>query len=221
VTNVEGVQITSEDMKSVAENTAAVLTVAAVTEAASGGAITYSLSGGADRSLFSIDAGSGALTFNSAPDFEAKGSAAGNNIYEVEVTANDGVSDSPAQMITVTVTDENEAPAFSSGSFTLTIGEDAATDANVGAAVAAVDPDGDGVTYTLTGENSGDFSIDGNGQITVASSLDRETTSSYTLTVTAADDAATNSLSATATVTINVTDVNDNAPKITSDNAKK
>ncbi|MBC6426683.1 MAG: cadherin domain-containing protein, partial [Ekhidna sp.] len=113
------------------------------------------------------------------------------------------------------------APAFSSGSFILTIGEDAATDANVGAAVAAVDPDEDGVTYTLTGEDSGDFSIDGNGQITVASTLDRETTSSYTLTVTATDDDATNSLSATATVTINVTDVNDNAPKITSDNAKK
>ncbi|MBC6427427.1 MAG: cadherin domain-containing protein, partial [Ekhidna sp.] len=126
-----------------------------------------------------------------------------------------------SQTITVTVTDVNEAPAFSSGSFILTIGEDAATDANVGAAVAAVDPDEDGVTYTLTGEDSGDFSIDGNGQITVANPLDHETTSSYTLTVTVTDDDATNSLSATATVTINVTDVNDNAPKITSDNAKK
>ncbi|MBC6411232.1 MAG: cadherin domain-containing protein, partial [Ekhidna sp.] len=212
-------EITSDNAKSVAENTTAVLTVVA-TDADATAMITYSLSGGTDRSSFSIDAVGGALTFNSAPDFEAKGSVAGNNIYEVEVTAGDG-DNSDTQMITVTVTDVNEAPVFSSGSFTLTIGEDAATDANVGAAVAAVDPDEDGVTYTLTGEDSGDFSIDGNGQITVASTLDRETTSSYTLTVTATDDDATNSLSATAAVTINVTDVNDNAPKITSDNAKK
>ncbi|MBC6411033.1 MAG: cadherin repeat domain-containing protein, partial [Ekhidna sp.] len=125
VTNVDGVQITSEDMKSVAENTAAVLTVTAVTETASGGAITYSFSGGADRSSFSIDQNTGALTFTSAPDFEAKGSADNDNVYEVEVTAGDG-DNSITQTITVTVTDVNEAPAFSSGSFTLTIGEDAA-----------------------------------------------------------------------------------------------
>ena len=220
VTNVEGVQITSEGTKSVAENTAAVLTVAAVTEAASGGTITYSLSGGSDMSKFSINENSGALTFTSAPDFETPGSANNTNIYVVAVTASDG-DNSITQTITVTVTDVNETPAFSSGSFTLTIGEDAATDANVGAAVTATDPDEDGVTYTLTGEDSGDFSIDrSTGQITVANPLDRETISSYTLTVTATDDAATNSLSATAAVTITVTDVNDNAPEITSDNAK-
>ncbi|MBC6401851.1 MAG: hypothetical protein GDA37_12760, partial [Ekhidna sp.] len=65
--------------------------------------LTYSLSGGSDRSSFSIDAGSGALTFNSAPDFEAKGSANNDNVYEVEVTASDG-DNSVTQTITVTVT---------------------------------------------------------------------------------------------------------------------
>ncbi|MBC6408883.1 MAG: cadherin domain-containing protein, partial [Ekhidna sp.] len=95
-------KITSDNTKKVEENTTTVLTVVA-TDADANTTLTYSLSGGSDRSSFSIDAGSGALTFNSAPDFEAKGSANNDNVYEVEVTASDGVND-VSQTITVTVT---------------------------------------------------------------------------------------------------------------------
>ncbi|MBC6426260.1 MAG: cadherin repeat domain-containing protein [Ekhidna sp.] len=51
---------------------------------------TYSTSGGSDRSSFSLDQNSGALTFNTAPDFEAPGSTNNTNIYVVAVTASDG-----------------------------------------------------------------------------------------------------------------------------------
>ena len=54
-----------------------------------GSGLTYSLSGGADASLFSIDAATGVVTFNSAPDFEAPGDADGNNDFEFQVTVTD------------------------------------------------------------------------------------------------------------------------------------
>ncbi|WP_163703391.1 cadherin repeat domain-containing protein, partial [Adonisia turfae] len=54
-----------------------------------GSGLTYSLSGGADQSLFSIDANSGVVTFTNAPDFEAPVDANGNNDYELQVTVTD------------------------------------------------------------------------------------------------------------------------------------
>ena len=61
---------TSAATFSVAENTVAVGTVAAM-DANVGDEITgYAITGGADRALFAIDAGTGALTFISAPNYE-------------------------------------------------------------------------------------------------------------------------------------------------------
>ncbi|MBC6402001.1 MAG: cadherin domain-containing protein, partial [Ekhidna sp.] len=214
VTDDEAPMIVSDNRTEVPENTAEVLAVKA-DDVETNTTITYRISGGADRSKFSIDKKSGALTFNTPPDFEAKGSANNDNTYVVQVTANDGENDSPAQAITVTVTDVNEAPVFADGPFTFTIDEDANVRTNVGDPVTAADEDdGQHLTYDLTGVNSGDFTIDENGQITVAGNLDHETKGTYSLTATAADDDATNSLSATATVTITVTDVNE-APRFT------
>ena len=86
---------------------------------------------------------------------------------------------------------------FASGSFTFTVAENAAAGSLVGVTDA-----GEGtVSYGLSGIGAGSFSIDGNGRITVVSgsSLDFETTPSYTLTVTATD-----SLDATDTATVNI-----------------
>ena len=74
--------------------------------------LTYSLSGtGNDNDLFSIDADTGILSFNSIPDYENPGSTDGNNIYEVLVTVSDGVAGtndvSATLMITVEDIDDN------------------------------------------------------------------------------------------------------------------
>ena len=89
---------------SIAENTAAVTTVTA-TDADSTGLI-YSISGGADQSSFSIDGTSGALTFNSAPDFEAPADFGGDNNYEVQVQVSDGIL-TDKQTINVAVTNDS------------------------------------------------------------------------------------------------------------------
>lgn len=92
----------------VAENTTAVTTVTA--NDAESNTITYSISGGADQSKFSISISTGALRFIAAPDFENSADADHNNIYSVIVRATDNGTGSlyDEQTINVTVTDVAE-----------------------------------------------------------------------------------------------------------------
>ena len=83
----------------------------------SGDQITdYTPTGGADRDRFEINSG-GVLIFKDTPDFENPSDAGRNNQYSVVVTATGGTGGralTAEQAITVTVTDENEEPAFTS-----------------------------------------------------------------------------------------------------------
>ncbi len=91
--------------------------------------------------------------------------------------------------------------------------EDASAGTSVGDAVAAPDPDGDALTYTLGGEDAAYFTIDAaTGQITTVATLDYETQTTHSVTVTVsdgmdagggADGAADDEIA----VTISVTDV--------------
>ncbi|MDJ0830713.1 MAG: DUF4347 domain-containing protein, partial [Desulfobacterales bacterium] len=87
----------------VVENTTAVTTVTA-TDADPGDVPTFSISGGADAALFDIDTNSGDLTFKTHPDFENPTDSNTDNLYEVEVTADDGNGGMDTQTISVTVT---------------------------------------------------------------------------------------------------------------------
>ena len=102
-----------EALFEVAENTVSVGTVVA-TDADDGDAITgYAIAGGADGARFSIDATTGALRFEAAPDYENPADDGSDNAYAVEVTATGGSGDrewSTTQSVTVTVTDVDEAP---------------------------------------------------------------------------------------------------------------
>ena len=71
----------------------------------------------------------------------------------------------------------------------------------VGSPVAALDDDGDAMTYALSGGDAAAFDIDaGSGQIRTKAALDHETKSSYRLTVTATDRFESGSVSVTVTV---------------------
>ena len=105
---------TSSSAFSAAENQTAVGTVAA-SDSDTGDSVTgYAIQGGADASKFSIAPASGALTFASAPNFEAPADADTGNDYVVVVRAMSGTGArvrTADQTITVTVTDvEGEAP---------------------------------------------------------------------------------------------------------------
>ncbi|ASV31702.1 LamG-like jellyroll fold domain-containing protein [Maribacter cobaltidurans] len=74
--------------------------------------ITYALATGGDNDLFSIDAATGALTFQASPDFEDPQDADTDNNYEITVTATDNDGDT-VQHITISVTDVDEPPVIS------------------------------------------------------------------------------------------------------------
>jgi Ca2+-binding RTX toxin-like protein len=97
--------ITSAAAVSFAENgTGAVLAVTA-TDAVTQ-TLTYAISGD-DAALFTIDAATGILRFNAAPDFETPQDADHNNVYGVTVSVSDNATPalSATQALSISVTD--------------------------------------------------------------------------------------------------------------------
>lgn len=105
--------ITSVNSVSRAENTTAVLTVT-VTDPENG-SLSYTLSGGVDQDLFTIDANSGAVSFKTAPNFETPSDANHDNIYSIQVQVSD-VANIVTQNLSITVTNVEEPPAITSAS---------------------------------------------------------------------------------------------------------
>ncbi|WP_265575880.1 beta strand repeat-containing protein [Bradyrhizobium sp. WBAH23] len=89
---------------SVAENTTTAVMTVTATDPDAGQTLTYSITGGADSNKFSINATTGALTFVTAPNFEAPSDSGSNNVYDVTVQAADGNGGIDTQAIAVTVT---------------------------------------------------------------------------------------------------------------------
>ena len=132
------------------------------------------------------------------------------DMHTVTVTASDGES-SDSIMVTIMVTDMNEAPMFAADMDTRSVAENTAAGENVGDLVMAMDEDeGDTLTYALGGDDAASFAIDAaTGQIMVGegTELDFESDmTTYTVTVTATDD---DGLYDMITVTITVTNVNE------------
>ncbi|MBF60030.1 MAG: hypothetical protein CME80_20320 [Halomonas sp.] len=69
----------------------------------------YSIQGGADSALFSLDANSGALSFNTAPDFEVPTDHDKDGTYEVIVETSDGNGGATPLTLAISVTDVNES----------------------------------------------------------------------------------------------------------------
>ena len=74
----------------VAENTTAVTTVTATDADLPAQTLVYTIAGGADAGLFTVGAGSGVLSFQAPPDFEARADANGDNVYDVVIKVSDG-----------------------------------------------------------------------------------------------------------------------------------
>ncbi|HRX79223.1 MAG TPA: cadherin domain-containing protein, partial [Pirellulaceae bacterium] len=114
--------ITSAKSTSVAENSTQVMQLSADDQDLEEGLtfvapqqLEFSLSGGADMAAFVVDPETGELSFVQQPDFELPTDADKNNIYQVKVTVNDGAGETDSQLLNITVTDANDAPAIVSG----------------------------------------------------------------------------------------------------------
>ncbi len=217
--------------RSIAENSASGTNVGATVTAKSTNTTytyTHALSG-TDASKFEIGSTTGQITVKSGTslDYETKTS------YSVTVTVTAAAKTQGANAqsvdpnapgdyivpVTINVTDVNEPPAFAADTATRSIAENSAADTNVGAVVTATDPDGvakfNTLTYSLTGTDASDFTIDSStGQIKTKSALDYEDDTSYSVTVNVTDGknasgTADTTADDTIAVTINVTDVNE------------
>ena len=166
--------------------------------------LTYTL-GGTDADSFEIVESSGQLTTKQGVSYDLETKAP----YSVTVTATDPDSSADAIAVTINLTDVNEAPVFTEGdSTTRSLAENSGANVNVGAAVSATDPDtGDTLAYSLGGTDAASFAINASsGQLKTKAALDYETKPTYTVEVTARD---ASNLSDTITVTVNVTNVNE------------
>ena len=177
--------------------------------------LTYTL-GGTDAGSFAIDSGTGQITVGTGTTLNART----KDTYTVVVTATDPSGEIDTITVTITVIDvaPNRAPVFpASETGARSVPDSTAPGGNVGAPVAATDPDNDTLTYTLGGTDAGSFRIgSGTGQITVGTgtTLNARTKDTYTVVITATDPSGE---SDTITVTITVTldlldeyDLNDN-----------
>ena len=195
--------------RSVAENTEpgqAIGDPAAATDPDSGDTLTYSLEDRDDAAAFDIDETNGQLRTSAALDYETRSS------YSVTVMAEDseGASDSIEVTISVTDEDENEPPSFDPTDNMRSVAENTEPGQAIGAPVAATDPEGNTLTYSLGGTDAAAFDIDSDsGQLRTSAALDYEAKASYSVMVMAEDsEGASDSIE----VTISVTDEDENEP---------
>lgn len=114
--------------------------------------------------------------------------------------------------LSVMTLSDRTAPVISGTS----VGNPIALDENVATSslVATVTDDGTAVSFAIvSGDPNGDFGIANNGDITVVNSPDYEATTAYSLGITATDSLG--NTSAPFTVTINITDIDEDAPIVT------
>ena len=197
----------TDNMRSVAENTEPGQAIGDPVTATDpeGNTLTYSL-GGTDADAFGIDEANGQLRTSAALDYETRSS------YSVTVVAEDSEGASASIEVTISVTDEdeNEPPSFDPTDNMRSVAENTEPGQAIGDPVAATDPEGNTLTYSLGGTDADAFGIDeANGQLRTSAALDYETRSSYSVTVVAEDSEGA---SASIEVTIAVTDEDENEP---------
>ena len=209
---------TSDSLVNFAENGTGVAYTALATPDVPDGVVFYSINGGADAGLFSINSSSGVVHFISSPNFEAPSDASANNVYEFTIKAEEiGNAVTGTQAVSITITDVDEVtPVFTSAS-SASFAEN-----GTGAVYAAVaTPNvGGAVSYSISGgADSARFSINsGSGVLSFVSSPNFETPSDtgsnniYDIIIQAVESG--NARVATRSVAVTVTDVDEVAPVV-------
>lgn len=206
--------ITSSATASVNENQSSAITIAA-TDAST---ITYSISGG-DSALLSIDSSSGVVTFDSTPNYESPADSDTNNTYTFSARATDVAGNYTEQSVTVTVVDVIEsATLVISGIDDTSVAEGSVyTSVTPSFTNQSDDPIGN-LTYTLSGDDALDFSIDSStGVVSMVARdydnpVDSDTNNTYLLSIVATDEDGN---SDTESWVVTVADVDTQAPTVT------
>ena len=207
----EAPTITSAASASVSENTTTTIYSATATDPENN-SLTYSLSG-TDAANFSIDPGSGAISFTTIPDYENPADSQANNLYSLTLEVSDSTH-TISQALTIAVTNIDEAPTITSAT-AASIPENTTTTIYT---ASASDPENGALSYSLSAADAAHLSIDSSsGAISFAINPDYENPADadannvYQLTLEVSD--STHTISQAFDITVN--DTNDNAPIIT------
>ena len=182
--------VTSGAIATFAENGTGTVYTATATDPDTGTPLTYSISG-TDAALFNINSSTGAVTFKTAPNFEAPTDNGADNAYDINVIASDG-SFSDTKAVVITVTNVNQAPtSVTLSNVVNTIAENTSTASRVKVADIAIADDALGTnTLSLTGADATSFEILSNAlYIKAGVALNYEAKTSYSVTVNV-DDAS-------------------------------
>ena len=208
--------ITSASTASFQENgTGAAYTITATDP--NGDGITFTLGNSNDEALFNIV--NNLVTFNTSPDFENPSDANADNAYIIEVIATDSAGNSASQLVTINVTDDPTdvtAPVIS-GASSISAQENATTASTILETFTATG--GGTLSWSLTGTDAADFSINSSGELTFSSPPDFEnpadanTDNSYNVTINVSNEAGSDTLAITIAVTDDTAD-NPIAPQI-------
>ena len=191
-------------------------------DADAGDQLSYSHSG-ADASHFSLDSRSGDLRFIVLPSGAASEpiDANGDSVYELNISVRDLALNSSSFELSIAVADDvGHYPQFDTAQASATIAENSSASFYT---ALAVDPEGEGVSYGLSGVDSSHFVIDSSsGVLSPLAPLDYEkpldsgSDNNYSLTILASDPLGNQSQQA---LDVLVSNVNDNAPSFSADSA--
>jgi serralysin len=181
--------------------------------------MTYSISGGSDSTLFSINPSTGELTFIAAPDYEMQKDTGMDNIYNVIVQASDGML-AITQDISVTVIPVNDNTPVITSAAGFSISENTMAITTITAA--DFDQPAQTLIYSISGgADSPLFTINSStGVLAFVTSHNYEIPNDvgvdniYNVTVQASDG----TLNITQNIAVSILPVNDNSPTITSPN---
>ena len=163
----------------------------------------YYITSGNEAGTFAVDAS--AIVLASLLNFESVSN------YTIEVSVSDGVVSHSNQLtLNIKVMDvDDEPPVFSASTYTAVVAEDASLGTTV-LSIQASDPDSTDITFSLTGQAAGMFSISEDGVISVSGPIDREEFQSGEISFLVL---AEGGYLGTAEVVVTVTDVNDFVPR--------
>nr|WP_281500809.1 Calx-beta domain-containing protein [Kordiimonas marina] len=155
-----------------------------------------------------MDSNSGVIQFTTKPDTTYEP----NETLQVTLSSATNASISGSNVATATISnDDNAPPVITAGSATLSEAENTLT-TTVLSTYNATDPEGGTLTYSLTGTDAGDFTINSSGQLKFKARPDYEAPADsnadnvYNVTVKVTDPAG---LSDTQAVAVTVTNVNE------------
>uniref|UniRef100_A0A3B3WD64 Cadherin domain-containing protein n=1 Tax=Poecilia mexicana TaxID=48701 RepID=A0A3B3WD64_9TELE len=171
--------------------------------------ITYTVQEDDGENMFLLNPVSGVFLLSRSLDFEAQ------RFYILTIEVQQGHSQVSSVRVYFNVLDVNDnPPVFSQNNFTASLLEDTRLKTCFLSLNVSDKDDGEVELTVVSGDELGMFFIRSTGSLCLNKELDRETESSYNLTVTAKDCArpASSQLTSTARVVVEVEDINDNAP---------